>query len=124
MSKVYENVFRDIHALTAKGELDGLPSLLSAVLIVSAMQFLNLLSIGMAVESASGWMMPASKMLFLTLLAVLAGLNFVYSRQIGLRAGEPVTRSVPLGSVGVVYVAGSLVAFVIAACWMISAYSK
>lgn len=124
MAGPFENAFRDIHALTAKWELDRRPSMLSTLFIVSALQFLNLLSVGMMVESAFSRPMPASRMGFVALLGVLVAINFAWSKKLGLRVGEPTSRSVRFGSPGVVYLVATIVVFVIAAIWMSAVYAK
>lgn len=58
------------------------------------------------------------------MLGVLVAINFAWSKKLGLRVGEPTSRSVRFGSPGVVYLVATIVVFVIAASWMSAVYAK
>lgn len=124
MAGVYEGVFRDVHAVTARMEIDGRPSLLSTVLILSAMQFLNLLSIVMLLDASGALQVPISRVACVISLLALGGLNCVYSRRLGVEAGGNISRSAKWGSPGMLYLVVSIMVFVGAALYMNSVYSR
>ena len=124
MAGVYEGMFRDVHAVTARMELDGRPSLLSTVLILSAMQFLNLLSIVMLLDASGALQVPISREACVIGLLALGGLNYLYSRRLGVVSGGNVSRNAKWASPGMLYVVVSLVVFVAAALYMNSVYSR
>jgi hypothetical protein len=123
MTGVYEGMFRDVHAVTVRMELDGQPSLLSTVLILSAMQFFNLLSVGMVLDASGTLRMPLSRAAFMIGLLSLVGLNYLYARRLGVVAGGNASRSAKWTSPGVLYVVVSTVIFIGAALYMNSVYS-
>jgi hypothetical protein len=124
MTGLYEGLFRDVHAATGRMELDGRPSLLSTLLILSVTQLLNLLSIAMTVEAMLMVRLPISKLGFVAVELVFLTLNYLFSRRLGIDAGEPASRAARWGSPGVLYVLFSILAFGCAAIFMNNAYSQ
>ena len=122
MNATYEGMFRDVHAATGKLELDGRPSLLSAVLILSATQYLNLLSAVMVLDASGLWRMTLPRVGSMLALLALGGLNYMYSRHLGVVAGSDPSRKARWTSPGMLYVFASIFAFVGSALYMSSVY--
>jgi hypothetical protein len=123
MRAPYEGVFRDVHAVTGKMEVDGQPSLLSTILILSAMQYLNLVSVEMLLDASGIWRGEISRSMHVVTLVVLAGVNYAYSRRLR-PAVASASRNARWTSAGMLYVFASIVALVGAAIYMNSVYSR
>lgn len=80
MKHLYLSLFQRMYVSSARQELDGQPSLYSAVLYVSALQFFNLVSIVFVLSATTGYRLPISGWLALTVALALAVLNGLFAR--------------------------------------------
>lgn len=75
---MYENLFRFFYVWSRKSSLDGDPSLLAAVLFVSALEFMNIISICLVIESIWGARWPESKTGYVLLQGVVLAANIAF----------------------------------------------